>query len=277
VRASPKTGLFVLICRSLLLRHSEGNEAISSVISYSMCGPRPLHRRRNINLIEKGVAMTLRPKVLLIAQISLVMVCVLGSKASASVIPITQVSFPPSSTLLNFTGLADGTEVNGLVVNGVSFAYSLGNGAVVIDGGPGVTNNISPPNIVSIGNNTGTLTITLPAPANLFGYGYAILTFGAVPNATTISLFSGATPVGSLSYAGALDPIFTGGFAGIQSTILFDRIQINFNSAAAPAFALDNVQFTNTTVPEPMTMLLLGAGLAAVALKIRKRRQVEKE
>jgi hypothetical protein len=225
--------------------------------------------------------MTLRPKVLLLAQISLVMVFVLGSKASASVIPITQVSFPPSSTLLNFNALASGTEVNGLLVNGVSFSYSLGNGAVVIDGGPGTTNNVDPQNIVSVGNNTGTLTVILPAPANLFGYGYAILSVGAVANATTISVFNGAPPLGSLSYAGANDPTFTEGFAGIQSTLLFNRIEINFNSVVAPAFALDNVLFANmirdTTVPEPMTMLLLGTVLAAVALKIRKRRQVRKQ
>jgi hypothetical protein len=204
---------------------------------------------------------------------------VLGSNASADVIPITQLAFPPSSTLINFNGLADGTEVNGLTVNGVSFAYTVGgnplNGAVIIDGGPGVTNNVNPPNIVSVGNNTGTLTITLPGAVNLFGYGYAILNTIPVTNATTISVFSGVTPLGSLSYNGVPDPDFTGGFAGIQSTIPFNRVQVNFNSAAAPAFALDNIRFANTVtaVPEPTTILLLGTGLAGVAAKVRKRRK----
>ncbi len=204
---------------------------------------------------------------------------VLGSNASADVIPITQLAFPPSSMLINFNGLADGTEVNGLTVNGVSFAYTVGgnplNGAVIIDGGPGVTNNVNPPNIVSVGNNTGTLTITLPGAVNLFGYGYAILNTIPVTNATTISVFSGVTPLGSLSYNGVPDPDFTGGFAGIQSTIPFNRVQVNFNSAAAPAFALDNIRFANTVtaVPEPTTILLLGTGLAGVAAKVRKRRK----
>ena len=67
---------------------------------------------------------------------------------------------------------------------------------VVINGGPGVTNNISPPNVVSVGNSSGILTLTPPAPATLFGYGYALLSSTPVTNATTITLFSGATNVG---------------------------------------------------------------------------------
>src|SRR5215813_1897124 len=111
-------------------------------------------------------------------------------------------AFGVGSTLTTFTGLANGTEVNGLIVNGIQFNYSLGNGLVIIDGGPGPTNNISPPNIVSIGNDTGTLRLTLPSFVDTFGDGYAILNISAVANATTISLFNGATNVGSLSYSG---------------------------------------------------------------------------
>jgi len=150
-----------------------------------------------------------------------------------------------------------------LAVTGVLFNYSLGNGNLVIDGGPGTTTNVGPPNIVSTGNNAGILTLTLPSLTDLFGYGYAVLNTATVPNATTINLFSGVTNVGTLSYSGAPDPTFAGGFAGIQSTIPFDRVQLTFNSSAAPAFAVDNVRFAAgavTAAPEPSAILLVLSG-----------------
>jgi hypothetical protein len=196
------------------------------------------------------------------------------SNALASTISVGIGAFGPGSTLTTFTGLANGTEVNGLTVNGIGFTYSLGSGRVVIGGGPGVTNNVSPPNIVSValGNNTGMLTLTLPSFVDTFGYGYAILSVGSVVNATTISLFSGVTPVGSLSYNSIPDPFFSGGFAGIQSTIPFDRVQLTFNSVAAPAFALDNIRTFSTTsaVPEPTTIVLMATGLGALLLSNRR-------
>src|SRR4051812_3679187 len=178
-----------------------------------------------------------------------------GNGAFAAVIPVGPGAFPVGSTLITFDGLANGTEVNGLIVDGVSFTYTvegiLLNGAVTIDEGPGTTNNISPPNIVSVGNNTGTLTLVLPSSEKLFGYGFAISTSETISDATTISLFNGIAPVGSLSYTGSPDPDFTGGFAGIESTIPFNTVALTFNSVAASAFALDNIRFASVLVPVP--------------------------
>lgn len=203
------------------------------------------------------------------SQFSLALgVLALSGNSMASVLAIGPGAFPGGSTILSLTGLADNTEVNGLIVDGVMFNYSLGNGQLLIDGGPGITNNITPPNIVSAGDNSGVLTVTLPSLAMAFGYGYAVLDTVAVPNATTINLFNGATPVGSLSFNGTPDPTFAGGFAGVSSTLAFNRVELTFSSAT-PAFALDNLTFDATggpsgggsTVPEPSTVILMAMGM----------------
>jgi hypothetical protein len=203
--------------------------------------------------------------------IVIVAVTLTAITATAGVIPIGLGAFPASSTLVTFTGLPDGAEVNGLFIADILFSYSLGNGSVVIDGGPGVTNNIEPPNIVSIGDSSGVLTLTLPGFFETFGFGYAILNTVAVSNATTITVFRGATNVGSLSYNGVPDPLFAGGFAGIQSTTAINRVDITFNSTAALAFALDNVRIA-AAIPEPSTMLLMLSGAAVLLSRTRRSR-----
>jgi hypothetical protein len=217
----------------------------------------------------RGQRSTLWSSIILVVGIVLSASNALGSTMSVGI-----GAFGPGSTLTTFTGLADGTEVNGLTVNGILFNDSLGNGQVQIDGGPGTTNNIVPPNIVSVGDDTGVLSMTLPSFVDTFGYGYAVLNQVPVAAATTISLFSGATSVGSLSYNGIPDPLFTGGFAGIESTIPFNIVRVTFNSVAAPAFALDNIRTATTAVPEPSTILLIGTGITVFVFFRRTRKGI---
>src|SRR5215813_3289789 len=102
-----------------------------------------------------------------IAAITLFVTAFWAVPVQASTMVVGVGAFGPGSTLTTFTGLANGTEVNGLVVGGIQFTYLLAgvptNGAVIIDGGPGTTNNIAPPNIVSVGNDSGVLRLTLPS------------------------------------------------------------------------------------------------------------------
>ncbi len=85
------------------------------------------------------------------------------------------------------------------------------NGILVVDGGPGTTGNITPPNLVSLSDpNGGALIVSLPNLASQFGYGYAINADVSVLAATTIELFAGATPIGGISFTGIPDPFFTG-------------------------------------------------------------------
>lgn len=207
------------------------------------------------------------------------LLCVVGgvwlaANAQADVIAIGSAGFPAGATVLDFASLVDGTEVNGLTLGGVQFGYTIGGsprtGAVRIDQGPGTTNHITVPNILSVGDNTGVLSVNLPSSVNLFGYGFALFSEEDVTDATRISAFNGTTLVGSLSFSGRPDPFFTGGFAGIQSTTAFNRLELTFNSSVAPAFALDNLTVAST-VPEPSSLFLAVLGLGAVTSLLRKR------
>jgi hypothetical protein len=190
--------------------------------------------------------------------------------ASASTIAIGIGAFGPGSTLTTFDSQVFQAEVNGLTVDGILFGYSLGNGHLNLGGGLGITNNVAPLNILSVGNNTGVLSLSLPSYAGSFGFGFAILAQGSIANAVTISLYDGATLVGSGVYAGSPDPGFTGGFAGISSDVQFNNVRVVFNSVDAPAFALDNIR--TSAVPEPGTLLLLGTGVGLFAARRLKRR-----
>jgi hypothetical protein len=197
--------------------------------------------------------------------------------AEASTIQIDAAAFGPGATLTTFENPALDPEVNGLVVDGITFSYSGGNDQVIISDLAGETNNIAPQYVVSVGDNTGTLSLQFASSIDRFGFGYALLGAGTIANGVTISLFDGATLVGSETYTATPDPQFPGGFAGVESTLSFNRADLVFDSASSGAFALDNVRTqvapVPVPVPEPATLLLLGSGLAGVAVRARRRRQ----
>jgi len=200
------------------------------------------------------------------------------SLSHASLTPIGPLDFASGATVLNFSTLADNTEANGLVLDGVLFQVtkngSSTNGIVVVDGGPGTTGNISPPNLVSIADLDGVaLIVSLPNLTTQFGYGYAIDAGVSVPGATTIELFAGATSIGSISFTGIPDPIFTGGFAGVASDTPFDRAVLTFSNAG-DAFAVDNVTFNaNKASDEGQTLILLSAGVSLLLFLRGLRRE----
>jgi PEP-CTERM motif len=100
------------------------------------------------------------------------------------------------------------------------------------------------------------------------GFGFADLALDSVAGALTITLFDGVTDVGSLTYGGSPDPTFTGGFAGIQSSIAFNSAEITFDHGIA--FAVDNIQ-TQAAAPEPSSIILLGIGLVGLGFRLRER------
>jgi len=199
-----------------------------------------------------------------------------GPFSYAALTPIGPLDFASGATTLDFAALPTGTEANGLVLDAVLLQVTKNgtstSGIVVVDGGPGTTGNITPPNLVSLTDPNGVaLIVSLPNLAIQFGYGYAINAEVSVPAATTIELFAGSTPVGSISFTGIPDPIFSGGFAGVASDTPFDRAVLMF-SDVGDAFAVDNVTFAaNTASDEGQTLILLSAGVS-VLLFLRARR-----
>jgi hypothetical protein len=188
-----------------------------------------------------------------------------ASFSNAGLTPIGPLNFASGATTLDFSALATGTEVNGLIVDGVLFQVtkngSSSNGIVIVDSGPGTTGNIAPPNLVSIADPTGVaLVVSLPNSATQFGYGYALLAEFPVPAATTIQLFAGSTPVGSSPFAGSPDPTFAGGFAGVASDTPFDLAVLTFSNVG-DAFAVDNVTFARTASDQGPTLILLSVGV----------------
>ena len=199
----------------------------------------------------------------------------------AALTPIGPLDFASGAKVFDFSALADGTEANGLILDAVLFQVTkngvLTDGIVVVDGGPGTTGNISPPNLVSILDPDGVaLVVSLPNLATQFGYGYAILAQVSVPAATTIELFAGSTSVGSIPFVGIPDPTFTGGFAGVASDTPFDRAVLTFSDVSI-AFAVDNVTFVktvSTVSDEGRTLILLSVGIfVLLGLRVGHRPQ----
>jgi hypothetical protein len=201
------------------------------------------------------------------AVAALIATLVLASSGSATVMPVTQAYFA-GLPVTTFDGWADNTEVNGLTVDGIPT-----NGQLKIDGTDSTsTLHVLAPLIdsppCSYGcDPPGTLLLTLPRFADALGYGFAELYSLPLPDATTITLFSGNTPVGSLVYSSNYDNYIPGGFAGIGSTIPFNRVAIDF-SIKAGEFQVDNIHIAYETpgvIPEPGTLLLVTSGIGLLA------------
>jgi PEP-CTERM motif len=213
---------------------------------------------------------------MVLALVSLVILAG-AAPARAAVVPLTAFDFG-GATLIDFGTNQTLAPINGQVISGVTFGYTINGIAstdAIIGGEPGITNNITPANVVNeLGNDGAVLSLLFPSLQTRFGYGYAVAAEQGVPlpNATTVRLFDASNAlVGTLSGNALPDPSFPGGFMGIGSTIAFLRAEVTFSTQGA-AFAFDNARFSDVPVPEPGTLTLVGLG-AALAVARRMRRQ----
>lgn len=168
-----------------------------------------------------------------------------------------------------FTG-PNAAIVSGSVVNGYSApVFSNGNGAAFGDG-----NGVDTTKYIAVGVGS-TATLSIPTALQSLG-----LLWGSVDSYNTLTFFSGVngtgTNVGSLTGADLPSTGSNGNqtavgtaYVNISSTQSFQSIVL---TSTVNAFELDNLAFgTRQSVPEPVSMALLGSGLVGIAAFRRRR------
>jgi hypothetical protein len=172
---------------------------------------------------------------------------------------------PPASPFLSFRGVTFEFRVNNLLSADARYGAA----------GPGTFTFVQ--GRVLEGDAAGILTLNFTTPTSLLSFGVALTSANNLTPGLTVELFDtalrsvGITAVDT-SHLSAL-PLSEGSFS--YTGVPISRAVLNFNEGALAfplrRFAMDNL--TIEPIPEPTTMMLLGTGLAGVAVRVRRRRR----
>ena len=173
---------------------------------------------------------------------------------------------------IDFTSETTG-PIHGRTIQGVTFEYFVGGSSstdAVVGGGPGCMTFVCGPHLE--GGSAGELLMTFLSPVSSLSFGLAMNTL--VPATVFVELFDAG-----LSSIGIFDMMLANeGFGTVEGLFVHDgaaigRASVSFENRDL-RFALDNIRSPadRTVTPEPMTMLLVGSGLAGIAGAARRRR-----
>jgi hypothetical protein len=168
--------------------------------------------------------------------------------------PGTSTTFTDTSDGLSAT-FSSSADPGGFVIYQTSFFDNL-TGNVLGDPGPAGQDNLN----LDIGFSQDLSAITLD---------FATADFGAA-SPFTLTAYENSTPVGSSTVTGQ----FPSGFMFPEGAISFGGAAFNnvVISSTATDFAVDNIEASPSTAPEPGTMALLGACLVIAGLPRMRRR-----
>jgi hypothetical protein len=179
-------------------------------------------------------------------------------------LPLSAAGGLSNGIAVSFTG--DAQAVQGSVANFYAEPF-LSNNNGTLFGDP--NNGLDTTTYLSTG--TGSVILTMPGEEKYVG-----LLWGSVDSYNTLSLYDGATLVGSITgtnvTAAANGNQGTSGtfYVNITSTESFNRVVA---TSTQNAFELDNVAYNPALVSEPSSLILALVGLAGVVARKRIRRK----